>query len=298
MHAGRAPVSPSIRGNAWARDRGSQEGLKEAGGQQRFRKLLCSPSRNVAKALIPLWLTITLKLFLSTLVSGCTGDNHITRHHGAGGTHRAGAKLGCATCRNLIATSTSEKRFLLMPSLTMSRDPGCPLARGSLKGDSAGETAQWVWSAPMGWDRMGWGPCQQHILQKTQQRVEKQHDQRDRANAARDQLHAAAGTHRDPLRHPQPQDPPRTRGQIGCFEASPKTHPTEASPKTHPTALSIAPSPTAQHSHAQALVPPTAAAPAPRPPRPPPVINRHRHLHSSQSGGYGARKAGSRCAAD
>lgn len=155
MHAGRAPVSPSIRGNAWARDRGSQEGLKEAGGQKRFRKLLCSPSRNVAKALIPLWLTITLKLFLSTLVSGCTGDNHITRHHGAGGTHRAGAKLGCATCRNLIATSTSEKRFLLMPSLTMSRDPGCPLARGSLKGDSAGETAQWVWSAPMGWDRMG-----------------------------------------------------------------------------------------------------------------------------------------------
>lgn len=53
MQAGRAPVSPSIRGNAWAHDRGSQEGLKEAGGQQRFRKRLCSLSRNVAKALIP-----------------------------------------------------------------------------------------------------------------------------------------------------------------------------------------------------------------------------------------------------
>lgn len=83
VHAGWAPVSPSIRGNTWAHDRQSQEGLEEAEGQQRFRMSLCSLSRNVAKALIPLELAITLKLFLSTMVSGCTGDNHIRRHHGA-----------------------------------------------------------------------------------------------------------------------------------------------------------------------------------------------------------------------
>lgn len=83
MHAGRAPVSPSIRGNAWAHDWGSQECLKEAEGQERFRKRLCSLSRNVARPLIPLRLAITLKLFLSTLVSGYTSDNHIRRHHRA-----------------------------------------------------------------------------------------------------------------------------------------------------------------------------------------------------------------------
>lgn len=89
-HAGTAPISPSIRGNTWTRDRGCQEGLKEVGGQQRFRKRLCSLSRNMTKALISLWLTITLKLFLSTPVPAWPGHQHIRRHRGAGGTHHTG----------------------------------------------------------------------------------------------------------------------------------------------------------------------------------------------------------------
>lgn len=152
-HAGRARISPSIRGNAWARDQGSQEGLKEAGGQQKFRKRLCSLSRNVAKALIPLQLTITLKLFLSTLVSGCTSNNHIRRHHGPGGTHQAGAKLSCATCHNLIATSMSKRCFLLMLSLAIPPDSGSPPSQGSLKGGCwRNGSVGLVCSHGMGWD--------------------------------------------------------------------------------------------------------------------------------------------------
>lgn len=222
-HTGRARVSPSIRGNAWARDQGSQEGLKEAGGQQKFRKRLCSLSRNVAKALIPLQLTITLKLFLSTLVSGGTSNNHIRRHHGAGGTHRAGAKLSCATCHNLIATSTSKRCFLLMLSLAIPPDSGSAPAQGNLKGGCwRNGSVGLVCSHGMG------------IMPATHSAKNPAAGGEAACPARRSKRCPGSAPHC--CQHMQGASPappatglripPAAQGQIHCFEAPPKMHPT------------------------------------------------------------------------
>lgn len=82
-----AAISPSTKGNAQGRGWGSPKGLEEAKGQQRARKRLCSSSRSVAGALIPLGLAITLRSFPSEPVPRCTGANPVGRHRGAGSTH-------------------------------------------------------------------------------------------------------------------------------------------------------------------------------------------------------------------
>lgn len=169
-----------------------------------------------------------------------------------------------------------------MPSIVIPPDAGCPLVRGSLRGDSAREMAQWVWSAPMGWDG---GHASSSFCQKRSGR------QRSSVPSETEQtlpgigstlMLAHAGSQSGTPIH-RTRDPPTAQGQIHCFEAPPQK-------ASHSSALIIAPTPMAWHSHAQALVPPWQPPPAPQPPRPPPAINRCRHLHSSQSGGYGSGK--------
>lgn len=84
------------------------------------------------------------------------------------------------------------------PRLGQSPIPGQPQGRVLEKWLSG--------SGLLPWDGMGWGSCQQHILQKSQRQVEKQRAQRDGAKGAPDRLHTAASTCREPVQHPQPQD--------------------------------------------------------------------------------------------
>lgn len=123
-HAGTAPISPSIRGNTWTRDRGKSRGSQGSWRSTEVQKAPLFPEQEHDEGFNLLMAHNYVKA-LPKHTGSCLAWPSAHQEAPWGWRHTPHrAKPSSATWHNLTGTSTSRRYFLFMPSLMIPPDLG------------------------------------------------------------------------------------------------------------------------------------------------------------------------------